>query len=116
MVSWDVLEGGRTITACGTRPYNAATYMTSIREICFTVLIALSIAKLAGAQNVPTKPLTKEKYQVFAMTKPGDVARGKALFFDERRLACGRCHSVDGTGGKGGPDLFAAGDKFGRRE
>jgi putative heme-binding domain-containing protein len=35
---------------------------------------------------------------------------------DEQRLACGRCHTTDGKGGKAGPDLFAIGDKFGRRE
>src|SRR6185295_16582951 len=32
------------------------------------------------------------------------------------RLACSKCHSVDGHAGKAGPDLFAVGDKFGRRD
>src|SRR5438445_13380997 len=50
------------------------------------------------------------------MIREGDAARGKAIFFDERRTACSRCHSVDGKGGRAGPDLFALGDKFGRRE
>ncbi len=50
------------------------------------------------------------------MTQEGAPARGKALFFDTRRTACSNCHSVDGQGGKAGPDLFAVGDKFGRRE
>src|SRR2546427_12362293 len=48
------------------------------------------------------------------MIREGDAARGQALFFDERRTGCSRCHSVDGKGGKAGPDLFAVGDKFGR--
>src|SRR5206468_12789153 len=46
------------------------------------------------------------------------VERCKALFFDERRLACSRCHTVqaDPRASKVGPSLFAAGDKFGRRD
>ena len=54
-------------------------------------------------------------YQRLAMERDGDAVRGKALFEDEQRLACSRCHSVDGKGGKAGPDLFAAGDQFPRR-
>lgn len=54
-------------------------------------------------------------YQRLAMERDGDSVRGKALFEDEQRLACSRCHSVDGKGGKAGPDLFAAGDQFPRR-
>jgi putative heme-binding domain-containing protein len=38
------------------------------------------------------------------------------LFNDEKRTACVKCHSVDGSASKAGPDLFAAGDKFPRRE
>jgi putative heme-binding domain-containing protein len=50
------------------------------------------------------------------MTHQGDAERGKALFNTEQRLACSRCHSVDGKGAKAGPDLFSIGDKLGRRE
>ena len=38
------------------------------------------------------------------------------LFLDERRLACGRCHTVNGKGDKVGPDLSTIGDKLTRRE
>jgi putative heme-binding domain-containing protein len=62
------------------------------------------------------KPPGKDRYESFAMTHAGDAERGKALFLDARRLACARCHSTDGKGGAVGPDLFAVGDKFGRRE
>jgi putative heme-binding domain-containing protein len=55
-------------------------------------------------------------YQSWAMTHRGDAARGGALFNNAQRLACSRCHSVDGLGGKAGPDLLAVGDKFGRFE
>lgn len=50
------------------------------------------------------------------MTHEGDVARGKRLFNDEQKLLCAKCHSVDGSAGKAGPDLIAAGDAFGRRD
>jgi putative heme-binding domain-containing protein len=50
------------------------------------------------------------------MGRDGNAARGQELFNNEQRLACAKCHSVDGSSGKAGPDLFAAGDKFPRRE
>jgi len=38
------------------------------------------------------------------------------LFNDEQKLICAKCHSVDGSASKSGPNLFAAGDAFGRRD
>ncbi|MGN6384817.1 MAG: c-type cytochrome, partial [Verrucomicrobiota bacterium] len=57
-----------------------------------------------------------DAYRKYALTHEGDVARGAQLFADEQRLDCVKCHTVDGSGGKAGPDLFAVGDKFGRRD
>lgn len=51
-----------------------------------------------------------------AMNRDGDAGRGRRLFFDEARTGCSKCHSVDGSASKVGPDLFAAGDKFPRAE
>ena len=59
---------------------------------------------------------TLDAYRKYALTHEGDVARGASLFADEQKLACSKCHSVDGRASKAGPDLFAAGDKFGRRD
>src|SRR5437016_5726869 len=73
------------------------------------------IAALPASRAASTPP-GKEDYRRQAMIREGDVARGQAIFFDERRTGCSGCHSVDGKGGKAGPDLFAVGDKFGRRE
>ena len=56
------------------------------------------------------------EYRERATNGDGDLARGKELFFDENKCGCARCHSIDGTSSKAGPDLFAAGDKFPRRE
>src|SRR5213075_2790779 len=51
-----------------------------------------------------------------AMTHQGDVERGKSLFFEEQRLGCSKCHTIDGKASLAGPDLMTIGDKFGRRE
>ena len=56
-----------------------------------------------------------EAYRKYALTHDGDVARGARLF-NEQRLLCSNCHSVDGKANKAGPDLSAAGDAFGRRD
>ncbi len=57
-----------------------------------------------------------DEFRKYALTHEGDVARGAKLFADEQKLACAKCHSVDGRASKAGPDLFAVGDKFGRRD
>src|SRR4051812_45395156 len=57
-----------------------------------------------------------DAYRDYALSHDGDAARGARLFQDEQRLACIRCHSIDGSAGKAGPDLRAAGDAFTRRE
>src|SRR6188508_924792 len=77
----------------------------------FSSTLALSLAVASFAQNPPP-----DAYRRAAYTQPGDVARGAKLFADEQRLACAKCHSIDGSASKAGPDLFAAGDKFGRRD
>jgi putative heme-binding domain-containing protein len=61
-------------------------------------------------------PPSKAGYERFALRTEGDPLRGRALFLDEQRLGCNRCHAIEGKGGKVGPDLFAVGDKFGRRD
>ncbi len=55
------------------------------------------------------------EYREHALRHEGDVVRGAKLFQSES-LLCSKCHSVDGTASKAGPDLRAAGDGFGRRD
>jgi putative heme-binding domain-containing protein len=57
-----------------------------------------------------------EDYRRFALTHDGNPVRGQQLFNDEKKLICAKCHSVNGSTSKAGPDLQAAGDVFGRRD
>jgi putative heme-binding domain-containing protein len=50
------------------------------------------------------------------MSRDGNARRGRELFFSENKAACFKCHSIDGSASKAGPDLFTAGDKFPRRD
>ena len=78
-----------------------------------TILLALIVtANSALAQ--PKQP-NIEEYRRFAFTREGDVVNGAKLFANEQ-FACAKCHSIDGTASKAGPDLYAVGDKFGRRD
>src|SRR5882672_7734081 len=88
-------------------------------ELCkFSAAAVASFVLIAAlpAIRAASTPPSKEEYRRHAMLREGDAARGQAIFFDEQRTGCSRCHSIDGKGGKVGPDLFAVGDKFGRRE
>jgi putative heme-binding domain-containing protein len=55
-------------------------------------------------------------YRDFATRRDGIVARGRELFFSVEKGACAQCHSVGDSAVKAGPDLFAVGDKFPRRD
>jgi putative heme-binding domain-containing protein len=92
------------------------------------VLIALSLHFGLGhaiSQGAPSglaqaRPETTvhslREYGDYAMGHDGNPAHGRELFNDEQRVGCVRCHSGDGSSSKAGPDLFAVGDKFPRRE
>jgi len=89
-----------------------------ILQIWFALGLALSgrgAEPTAGSQPADAARQLRE-YRDFAMGRDGNVARGRALFFAESRTACANCHSVDGSSSKAGPDLFAVGDKFPRRD
>ncbi len=83
-------------------------------------ILAGTASILRAADPAPTPPADPAKqmraYRDFAMGRDGSPERGRALFNDPARAACVKCHSVDGTSSKAGPDLRAVGDKFPRRE
>lgn len=80
--------------------------------------LALALIVPAPGAESPTQTSSTDsakelrEYRDFAMGHDGNTARGRALFNDEQRAACVKCHSVDGSSSKAGPDLFAVGDKF----
>ena len=77
--------------------------------------IALALAAHAADAPADTARQLRE-YRDFAAGRDGNATTGRALFNDEQHAACVKCHSVDGSSSKAGPDLFAVGDKFPRRE
>ncbi|MBU6399453.1 MAG: PQQ-dependent sugar dehydrogenase [Verrucomicrobia bacterium] len=80
-----------------------------------SLLPALGLG-VAITASVAANPPGPAEFLRFALLREGDARRGQELFNSESRLACTRCHTVDGSGRKAGPDLSAVGDKFGRRE
>jgi putative heme-binding domain-containing protein len=71
------------------------------------------VSSSATKSDSTSAPALKE-YRRFALLHEGSPSRGKQLFNDEQKIACTKCHTVDGTAGRAGPDLYAIGDKFGR--
>ena len=84
--------------------------------VCSLSLAFAWSAELPGVAQAPVRSPGLDGYRKYALTHDGDVARGARLFADEQKLACSKCHSLDGTASMAGPDLFAVGDKFGRRD
>ena len=81
----------------------------------FLLTVAAMIATPGGVSMFAQSP-KPEAYRKFAMSRDGDASRGMKIFNDEQRALCSKCHSVDGSASKAGPDLAAVGDAFGRRE
>jgi putative heme-binding domain-containing protein len=88
----------------------------------FLFLALAACQTIVAAQSDPTREdlnrsnYKKEDYLRFALLHVADSRHGQEIFADENKLACSKCHTTDGSAGKAGPDLFAIGDKYGRRE
>ncbi|MSU20048.1 MAG: c-type cytochrome [Pedosphaera sp.] len=87
--------------------------------ICWTLSFAAPAQCAAAAPSqsaTSSTPATLKVYRDFALGREGNPESGRELFSAEQKGACFKCHTVDGSSGKAGPDLFAVGDKFPRRE
>jgi putative heme-binding domain-containing protein len=80
------------------------------------MLLVLAFFGVTACGVVAQQPTDAAGYRKHALTHEGDAVRGAKLFQDDPRTACARCHSIDGSASKAGPDLSAAGDTFGRRD
>src|SRR6266508_4446229 len=112
----------------GARPAKLSANLRSKsqRFMCINIVLAIGFALAlivsaggaeTSAQSGSADPARQlREYRDVAMGHDGNAARGRDLFNDEQRTACVKCHSVDGSSSKAGPDLFAVGDKFPRRE
>jgi len=87
---------------------------TDMKTSLLAVLAWVLLSAAGAAESRTNRPL--REYQDFAMGHEGNPARGRELFASAQRVGCVTCHSVDGSSGKAGPDLYAVGDKFPRRE
>lgn len=76
----------------------------------------VSVFLLASLGTVAAQVGGLKEYRDFAMGRDGNALRGKELFFNDAKAGCAKCHSIDGSASKVGPDLFAAGDKMPRRD
>lgn len=90
--------------------------LTRYLLVCALALTFIWSAGLPGFAQAPARIPDLNEFRRFALTHQGDITNGLKLFNDEQKLGCAKCHSIDGTASKAGPDLFAAGDKFGRRD
>jgi putative heme-binding domain-containing protein len=78
--------------------------------------LAFSV-RAAGPAVQPSDPeRQRREYRDFAMAHDGEAARGRIIFNNQQAAGCARCHSVDGTSSKAGPDLYAVGDQLPRIE
>lgn len=86
----------------------APRFLLRLVPVCLTVLAG-------GLSPLRAQSPDLEAFRRHALTNDGNVENGRKLFNDAR-LACANCHSVDGSASKAGPDLASAGDAFGRRD
>jgi quinoprotein glucose dehydrogenase len=72
------------------------------------------LSELANAwlDQLATGPAIADKY-VWAMNG-GNPERGKVVFYEKTAVSCVRCHRIDGTGGKVGPNLSGIGVQYDR--
>ncbi|MFK5922496.1 MAG: HEAT repeat domain-containing protein [Verrucomicrobiota bacterium] len=86
---------------------------TGIGRWQFSAKISKPGQTLISAGSVSSGP---EQLRKWALAHPGNAAKGKKLFFEDKRTACLACHAVQGKGGRIGPDLAGFGAKYDRAE
>lgn len=87
-----------------------------VLSLALLAQFADAVTGFAGAAEQPARSERPvREYREHALRNEGVPERGRALF-NNQRTQCFPCHSTDGKGGKTGPDLYAAGDKYSRSD
>ena len=82
----------------------------------FSLAVRTREAKYAFLYENVVPKLDIGAYSQFATKNAGNAVRGKVIFEDPKGVACAKCHSVGGVGGKIGPDLIGIAAKYPREE
>ncbi len=104
---------------CFVKPPNCRYLVALIAILVLTLSSRLEVtcAEItAGATINSDSAARRSAYRIFAETHEGDVARGKEVFQNEKKVACQKCHTIDATRKSVGPDLKTIGDKYERRD
>lgn len=77
-------------------------------------LLPATVRCASPTENDPQRQL--RDYRNAAMGREGNPLKGREIFNNEQGVGCVKCHSIDGSSSKAGPDLQTLGDKFPRGE
>src|ERR1051325_7326750 len=96
------------LVMCLNSIFSVSLFLATISSVC---------AADSQTQSPAADPAQQlREYRDFAMGHDGNATRGRELFNNEQRVACAKCHSVDGSSSRAGPDLLTIGDSYPRRE
>jgi putative heme-binding domain-containing protein len=72
---------------------------------------------IRASTTTRNRPTSVEELRRFALAHPGDARKGEELFFENKTIACARCHSAAGHGTSTlGPDLTGLALKYDKVE
>jgi putative heme-binding domain-containing protein len=81
------------------------------------------LVRLAGSEHIPQFALgfrrrsPNPKHEALtraALSRTGDPADGRRIFFSAEKGQCSKCHKIEGEGASLAPDLTGAGSRFSR--
>src|SRR5262249_694280 len=101
---------------CATSSDNHSPDIMRIKSVLSFVLAHAIITCIQAADSPPPATPDPPQYPNFPMGHDGNALHGRQLFNASQRLGCAKFHSVDRPASRAGPDLFAIGDSYPRRE
>jgi cytochrome c2 len=85
-----------------------------LTEVLAGPLGFLALASVPAASSGQDVRPPLDAYRRAVLAERGDAGRGRRLLEDTNRAACLTCHSLEGRGGKLGPDLVGVGARYDR--